>query len=639
MLRWVVFDTTMFADKDDAARTQKNVMWLLEALTQRDQEYLKQRPNTQRLYRSGVRYMTPQQFAGDVNEVAVLKTALGKTARQPAVKRALDTVQDVLGGERFRDIGRIIENGGGDCFPLSQKIIVRSKSTGMYELLSIGDLRFVYPHYEALSYNFSKCRYEFKDIVGFVDKGVKPVSVAHLSNGTDLVSTNDHKFWSVDGSGHNRRRVGVRTMGEYVDDYTAFKKGKQSANQWTARARIVQASKIPALDAVHVPEAQAYLAGMYAAEGEFSDGKHTRIGQHKPAIREKIEVALTSVGTSFHYAPGRGRTAGSGAQYSLHGGAANPIVAMMRGQGTSSFDKRVPQGLLSGSETIVARLLEGHADGDAWQPKNGSYKRPGVSAIYATSSDELAEQLRLGTLILGRPTYNYRYEDHGGEGDSPLWRLHEYDESASKLRTRANLVEHQLGLPGLRYGTVRSARAAGKAHVGCIEVADNHNFVLADGTLVSNCDNLSCWRAAELRQAGIKAAPYMTSRTRLDGGTTYHALVVWPSLRDLVRDGVLTEEAIRGRDDVDFQTTEDPSLLLGMGGDRRSYDRAEELRKNQERCDLLRASALAPSALRAPAVAVDALDDDVLGLRRGGRGAPSANAAIAELDALFRRAV
>ena len=264
MLRWVVFDTTMFADKDDGAGTQKNVMWLLEALTQRNQEYLKQRPNTQRLYRSGVRYMTPQQFAGDVDEVAVLKTALGKMAKQPGVKRALDTVQDVMGGERFRDIGRIIENGGGDC------------------------------------------------------------------------------------------------------------------------------------------------------------------------------------------------------------------------------------------------------------------------------------------------------------------------------------------------------------------------------------DNLSCWRAAELRQAGIKAAPYMTNRTRLDGGTTYHALVVWPSLRDLVRDGVLTEDAIRDRSDIDFQTTEDPSLLLGMGGDRRSFDRSEELRKNQERCDLLRASAQTP-VLRTTPPAVDALVDDVLGLRRRGHAVPGANAAIAELDALLRR--
>lgn len=264
MLRFILIDSTMFEAGDDNMGTQKNIMWAIEFLVQRNAEYLKQRPNTRRLYRSGVKYMSPQQFLGDVNEVAVLKAALGKTADQPSVQRALETVQDVLGGERFRDIGRIIENGGGDC------------------------------------------------------------------------------------------------------------------------------------------------------------------------------------------------------------------------------------------------------------------------------------------------------------------------------------------------------------------------------------DNLAAWRAAELRQCGIKADPYMTNRKRMDGGVTYHALVLWPSLRDLVRDGLLTEESIRGRSDADFQTTEDPSLLLGMGGESRKADRAEEIRKNQERCDLLRAAKSSPAALRS-APAVDALMDDVLGVRRGNK-AHGVDAAIAELDAMFRSA-
>jgi hypothetical protein len=513
----------------------------------------------------------PQQFEGDCREVKVLRSALGSLARRGDVAEVLALVQQVFGGERFRDIGRIIENGGGDCFPLSQKIIARSKSSGLYELLALGDLRFVYSHYEALSYNFSKCCYEFKPIVGFVDKGVKPVSKARLSNGTDLIATNDHKFWSVDGSSPNHRRIGVRTMGEYVEDYINFKKGRLTKRQRTARTRIIQASKIPSLDVVSVSQAQAYLAGMYAAEGDFSDGSHTRIGQHKERVRTKIEAALGAVNTSFHYAPGRGKTPGSGAQYSLHGGASNPIVSMMRGQGADSFSKRLPREFLSASESAVAQMMEGHADGDAWQPANGAYKRPNIDAIYATSSDELLEQLRLGTLILGRPTYAYRYEDHGGSGNSPIWRLHEYNASATKLRDRAELVEGELGLPGLRYGTVRNATPFGTAHVGCIEVADNHNFVLADGTLVSNCDNVATWRAAELRQAGIPANPYMTNRVRPDGGTTYHVLVQWPPMTW-----------------CPYPTLEDPSLLLGMGGAERAADRAEEIRKNAERCDNIR---------------------------------------------------
>lgn len=76
-----------------------------------------------------------------------------------------------------------------------------------------------------------------------------------------------------------------------------------------------------------------------------------------------------------------------------------------------------------------------------------------------------------------------------------------------------------------------------------------------------DCDNLASWRAAELRELGINARPYITWRKRPDGGTTYHVIVLWP-------DG----------------TSEDPSLLCGMGGESRAVDRAEEERKLGERC-------------------------------------------------------
>lgn len=76
-----------------------------------------------------------------------------------------------------------------------------------------------------------------------------------------------------------------------------------------------------------------------------------------------------------------------------------------------------------------------------------------------------------------------------------------------------------------------------------------------------DCDNLACWRSAELRIAGIKATPMITWR-ETPGGTTYHALVRWP-------DG----------------TSEDPSILLGMGGESKARERAEERRKNRERFD------------------------------------------------------
>ena len=59
-----------------------------------------------------------------------------------------------------------------------------------------------------------------------------------------------------------------------------------------------------------------------------------------------------------------------------------------------------------------------------------------------------------------------------------------------------------------------------------------------------DCEDLACWRAAELRVEGIDALPYITWRKASDkSGTIYHALVRHPK-------GLI----------------EDPSRALGMRG-------------------------------------------------------------------------
>lgn len=115
MLRYVLFDTTCFGSGDSVEETELDLCWMLEALTQRNHDYLRRRRGTPRLYKSGVCYKLPNQYSGDCEEVRLLRTALGRSARQRDVSRVLEKVQEVLGGEVFRDIGRILENGGGDC--------------------------------------------------------------------------------------------------------------------------------------------------------------------------------------------------------------------------------------------------------------------------------------------------------------------------------------------------------------------------------------------------------------------------------------------------------------------------------------------------------------------------------------------
>lgn len=75
-----------------------------------------------------------------------------------------------------------------------------------------------------------------------------------------------------------------------------------------------------------------------------------------------------------------------------------------------------------------------------------------------------------------------------------------------------------------------------------------------------DCNELAPVRVAELWQAGVDASPHLIKERNGSGGWTYHAVVKWP-------DG----------------SQEDPSLILGMGGQARAAERREEIRKNAER--------------------------------------------------------
>jgi hypothetical protein len=132
VLRFILFDTTLFGDGDkDVHETRQDLMWIQEALVKRNQNYLKQRPNSPPLYRSGVKYMLPNQFDGEPEEVSVLRAALGNKLKDPKVASVLDTCLQVFGGERFRDIGRIIENGGGDCDNLAAWRVAELRQAGI----------------------------------------------------------------------------------------------------------------------------------------------------------------------------------------------------------------------------------------------------------------------------------------------------------------------------------------------------------------------------------------------------------------------------------------------------------------------------------------------------------------------------
>jgi hypothetical protein len=107
-----------FADGDaDRANSQKRVLCLLEALVWCNRLYLQQHPETPLIYQSGIKYKVPAQFEQEqLPEVDKVRGYLKKKGAPDDVVRAFATLSDMCGGgEHFREIPRIIENGGGDC--------------------------------------------------------------------------------------------------------------------------------------------------------------------------------------------------------------------------------------------------------------------------------------------------------------------------------------------------------------------------------------------------------------------------------------------------------------------------------------------------------------------------------------------
>lgn len=118
MLRHVLFDLSLFSGEGDRANSQKRVLALLQALTYCNQLYLRQYPDTPLIYKSGIVYKAPNQFQqATVPEVDVVRGYLELQGAVPShVHAALDALERMTGGgEVFREIPRIIENGGGDC--------------------------------------------------------------------------------------------------------------------------------------------------------------------------------------------------------------------------------------------------------------------------------------------------------------------------------------------------------------------------------------------------------------------------------------------------------------------------------------------------------------------------------------------
>jgi len=355
----------------------------------------------------------------------------------------------------------------GDCLSLDTKIICYEK--GKYEIKYLGDLKI---GDEVLSYNWSLGLYEPKPVTNIIRKPPLPAVNVQLRNGTAFISTLDHHFFQYHKAENGLFRKRLRDIDS----------AKGSVN------KILLAREIPSLNQIgKVKKAQLWLEGVYAAEGWASQARRgssclkVQIAGDDPSYKFQIASHLIQLGVPFSMSK-RSRHS----YFTIHSSSLRDVFLQM---GHNAFEKRFVENRSSGSIEQIEMLLDGYAKGDAYlNPVNipPSHR----VRIYATSSDELAFQVRLLHVILGRPLHSWYQTNHQGVGKSPIWRLTE----------NTNSIFNKDVLPGVSKVAIKAMTEVGLREVIDITVKDNHNFVLADSHVIaSNCEDTSILLTSLLR--------------------------------------------------------------------------------------------------------------------------------------------
>jgi|GEM_PF-3798434 len=314
------------------------------------------------------------------------------------VKKNIQYRGDVFCRDSYHLPIRTIELQSGDCFPLTQKVIVKNKETGEYELPELGNLKDCYSKYEALSYNFLNQEWEFKNILNWINKGKKQVVEARLKNGVTFEATSDHKVFVVEGQEKREFKILEKELSR-IDLTRSWKK------------RLLTAYKIPSLNKEYDSK-KLWLYGMYAAEGYCSnEGWKVQIVNDDKYVQMETAGRLNNLNVPF------------------------------------SISKR-----------------EEHAFVTVLEP-------------------QFKEELKK----IGRTSIQKKF---------PIWRL--YDRIYGN-RT----IEHKELINGLRYVYIDYIVPSVSKEVCDITIEDNHNFVLDNGLLVHNCDDMTILTDSMLASIGF----------------------------------------------------------------------------------------------------------------------------------------
>ena len=378
--------------------------------------------------------------------------------------------------------------------------------------------------------------------------GEKPILTFELNNGGILRCSPEHRLFLRDGE--EKRACDVRPGDLLKTPTTPFP------------------DALPLNPTNLSPEDFAWLLGVYVADGWTDLPRHPRFsisgkdGHKKEEQKRRVESLMSSisVNTRWHerYLAVNDRE----------------LATYMSTCGRHAPEKHLPSLLVSKSQALS--LVEGLA-ADASTASSGTI-------THGTTSEILALQLRILYRMLGQSVHVKRWDEHGGLGTHPIYRVtvRQPDDPAH---------------PNARRNSARVVAVREEEPELCCDVTtDTGRFYLPESdVIVHNCEDLACYRVAELRELPLHyERPSKWKGHGPQGKTEYAdprfpqepsavaadlAHKPWPGWK-LVKGGILAMPFAKWRRGTQGQyhyhalvltpegRLEDPSLVLGMGQER-----------------------------------------------------------------------
>lgn len=428
--------------------------------------------------------------------------------------------EDPPGEENWKDCLAVLKDGHGDCLPLSTLVFRDDYKAVPLLALKPGDRILGDSAWTQVQEN--------------VITGEKQILAFKLSNGCTLRCSPEHRlFRDVEGTVEEVQAHEVRVGDDLV---TAKSIPLQPSEDLAWPSQLARLNE----------QDRAWLLGIFIADG-WTDGPRASIsgkdGKPKEAQKRKVETFMRDLGVATRW-------------HDKYIAINDREIADFFSRCGKHAPEKHLESLRFASEVAVRSVLEGLSADASIERRVG--KTAGM--VYGTTSPQLALQLRVLYRMLGVSVSIRRVDEHGGLGDNPIYRV------SPRLRTREGYAERR----EKKFARVRSITDGGVELCGDITTDTGKFWLPESDVLVHNCDRLVCYRVAELRAAGIQAEPIVkwqqvpkdmmiqmghpAHMVPENGISMVHVCVGFPGWQ---------ERAAKG----DYSLVEDPSKILGMGGE------------------------------------------------------------------------